>query len=941
MHPQEPTDESSTARESSPRESELLAFAVDLGTCRTEPEVYALAAESLAPLIRADRMAIGLLDAGSTSITLVPLGDPRGPSSLGRIDLEDTSADAALHNGQQFIADATKSITEDARRLHAEGFRSSVISPLSASSAPIGTLHADSRRADGFTREDRRLLAHAGRAIGSAVERVRSFKRAAAERERQRARTARLGELRRVEAELSLVLTRDEVFEVIARTIGRIIPANYVSYLELGASGEEARVWGILGPESLRREGMRVALRPGSAITEVMARGAHYIPDTRLADHPEHRALSGGGVGSALNLAVTRNEETIGALNVGVPRVDGIDEEDQALLDALASFIGLTFERIEAQEGAAESIRSSEALLRSLVDDCPVLLVVLDVKSRITRVSEFGARGLGYRVEDMVGRPYAEFHPAKEWRLVGEHLTALLAGTHGEADQVVQWEVSMTAANGETRWTRQYGRFLKGPDGKPMILLTCEDVSEVRELHDQLEEQAQRDSLTGAYNRLVLETRLDALAAQGDARGSLMLLDVDHFKLINDRLGHAAGDVVLKRLTSAIQRSADPADLIARVGGDEFVVLMPDRSLSAATKLAKALVAEVSGMTMDVDGGMVDASISVGIAHFDGPVNPKDLIAEADAAVYAAKAAGGCRVETASQTSETQRRRRSASEWLDRMRHALEHGGFMLYAQPIHPLTAQAGLAFEVLLRLQGDRGEAIAPGSFIPFAEAYNLVAEIDRWVISHTLGALTSVQVNARCFVNISGASLDDTRFSEDVAKMVQESAVPGHALAFEVTETATVRYADRARAFIEGLRALDCWVALDDFGSGFSSLGQLGDLPADVLKIDGVLVRDIASDRRSLAMLRAVVGMAKALGLRTIAEHVESEQTLTALLNIGADWAQGFHLGPPRPLHVMLRELSQLSPTAAISPGGASARAARSGIMGIPAKAGPSRF
>jgi diguanylate cyclase (GGDEF)-like protein/PAS domain S-box-containing protein len=855
--------------------------------------------------------------------------------------LENTSADAAVHNGQQFIADTTKSLTTDGRQLHEEGFSSSVISPMTTSGPTVGTLHADSRTKDRFSREDRHLLAYAARSIGSAVERVRSFKRAAAQRERQRARTARLGELRRVEAELSLALSRDEVFEVIARTIGRIIPANYVSYLELGGDGGEARIRGILGPDSLRREGMRVALRPGSVLTEVVARGAQYIPDTRIGDTPEYRALSSGGVGSVLNLAITRNEETIGALNVGVPRVDGIDEEDQALLDALASFIGLTFERIDAQEGAAESIRSSEALLRSLVDDCPVLLVVLDVKSRITRVSEFGARGLGYRVEDMVGRPYAEFHPAKEWKLVGERLASLMAGAQGELGEVVQWEVSMTAASGDTRWTRQYGRFLKGPDGKPMILLTCEDVSEVRELHDRLEEQAQRDSLTGAFNRMVLDTRLEELAASADSHGSLMLLDVDHFKLINDRLGHAAGDEVLKRLTGAIDRAKDPADLIARVGGDEFVVLMPDRSLASAVKLAHDLVADVSAMTMASGGGMIDASISVGIAGYDGPVNPEDLLAQADAAAYAAKSLGGSRVETASETSETQRRRRSASDWLDRMRHALEFGGFMLYAQPIHPLTSRAGLAFEVLLRLKGDRGEAIPPGSFIPFAEAYNLVAEIDRWVISHTLGALANVNVNARCFVNVSGASLDDTRFSDDIAKMVRESPVPGSALAFEVTETATVRYADRARAFIEGLRALDCWVALDDFGSGFSSLGQLGDLPADVLKVDGVLVRDIATDPRSLAMLRAVVGMAQALGMRTIAEHVETKETMTALLNIGADWAQGFHLGPPRPLHQMLRELSQLEPVAAISAASVSTPAARRRLMGLPAKAGPSTY
>jgi diguanylate cyclase (GGDEF)-like protein/PAS domain S-box-containing protein len=903
------TGPSTTETQGSPasagREADLLGFVVDLGACRTEDDIYRLAAQRIHRLVASDRLSIALLEPDGSTLRVAAVEGVSGYPALDAIVSADgTNLGAAIREGQQVVDDTSTSTTDDSAALARLGLRSTVVSPLTCPERTLGTINVASRERGAFPRQDVLLLARVGRIVGSAVERVRHAATAAQEGERLRPGATRRAELHRIELELLTVPTREEALHVIARAAQRLVPAVRVSYLGFGEDHRAARVWRLTGSDATLGESLRVAISEHSPLRSLGCGGLHYRPDTHRADRSEGQALPLDRVGSAVYLAVSTGDRVVGSLNVGVAEHDGIDEDEQALLVTLAGIAGVALERLDARQGAAESTCSTEMLLHALIDDCPVMLAALDAEGTVTRVSQLGASRLGYTAEELVGRPYAALHPADEWGALGERVGQLADPSARESGRLEQWDIRMATADGRALWTRQYGRHVAGPDGESMLLLSCEDISELRALHDQLDYQAEHDALTGAANRAVLEAQLEALDNAYVARGTLLLIDIDHFKLINDRLGHRAGDDLLRRITSEVRREMDDGDLLARVGADEFALFSPDRDLHAAIRLGQRLVAAVAPLGDAGSFGSPGPTISVGVAGIaQGIGGPEDLIASADAACYAAKVEGGGRVVAASETSETQRMRRSASSWIDRIRKALAHDGFQLYGQPIEPLDVEVQPAFEVLLRLEGDLGQPVPPGAFTPFAEAYSLASQIDLWVIARTLSALADTPARARCFINISGASLDDGDFIDSVARMVRESPVPGAALTFEITETVAARYADRTRAFVEELRGLGCWLALDDFGSGYSSLSQLSDLPADVLKIDGVLVRDIAEDPRSLALLRSIAGMGRALGMRTVAEHVETQEVLSALRSVGVDWAQGYHLGMPEPLGGLL--------------------------------------
>lgn len=437
------------------------------------------------------------------------------------------------------------------------------------------------------------------------------------------------------------------------------------------------------------------------------------------------------------------------------------------------------------------------------------------------------------------------------------------------------------------------------------VILSFQDVTESRQLARHVEFHAQHDALTGLLNRRAFEERVNqALALYDEASHFLCAVDLDRFKLVNDSCGHAAGDELLRQLSTRLRAVVRQGDLAARMGGDEFAFFLLNTSRAMATELAEKLLEAVRDFRFLWDGKTFRVGASIGMVESPPGVNADfaHLLQAADAGCYQAKHEGRDRLVVVPYDNAALEAQRLEGEWVSRINDAFDRDGFDLVSQPIVPLQPNCGGPefMEVLVRMRGEQGQLIPPMSFLPPAERYNLMSRIDEWVVRRVVRLLAACDSQDRVFaINLSGQSMGDPVFVERVVDLIGRSGIDSSRLCFELTETAAIAHLEIAQRFMNLAREMGCLVALDDFGSGLSSFGYIKNLPIDIIKIDGEFVQQLAEDRTSRVMVEAIHGIAGALGLCTVAEFVEDEQTLAMLKEIGIDMAQGYHFGPPRPL------------------------------------------
>ncbi len=431
----------------------------------------------------------------------------------------------------------------------------------------------------------------------------------------------------------------------------------------------------------------------------------------------------------------------------------------------------------------------------------------------------------------------------------------------------------------------------------------------VRAATARLSWQASHDSLTGLLNRDGFDEALSQAWAgaleEDSTRHCLLYLDLDQFKVVNDTSGHQAGDELLRQLSARMRQTLRGSDIIARLGGDEFGVLLAHCDAGTGEALAEKLRRMIENHRFTWDGRLYQVGASIGLVEIDGHwPDTAHLMSAADAACYAAKDAGRNKVRRYRHGDEDVARRRGEMEWVGRLNRAMEENRLLLYFQPIVPL-AGGDLAphYELLLRLE-EGGEPIRPMAFIPAAERYQLMPQLDRWVIEHALslcarGIVRPAERPSTLGINLSGASLSDSQFQGFIRDILDRYPGVAPRLCFEITETAAMSNLDAVLGLIRDLRALGCHFALDDFGSGLSSFAYLQGLPVDYLKIDGAFVRDMARNPVDAAMVEAIAKVARIMGIRTVAEFVEDEETAQALKALGVDYAQGNHFSEPQPL------------------------------------------
>ena len=548
----------------------------------------------------------------------------------------------------------------------------------------------------------------------------------------------------------------------------------------------------------------------------------------------------------------------------------------------------------------------------ALLENLPDAILLLDERGSIAYANAAAERLFGLPISDLAGtalptllaEPYGEQYAALLRRFAdGEQPEEL-----GERREVV---------------TRQ-------PDGSGVAMelsLSEVRVGQVRSLaavgHDirdrkreeaRLRQMAEQDSLTGLANRVSFEhalTRHVDFAARYGSGGSVIAVGVDSFKYVNESLGAAGGDEVLAGLAELIGSRLRKTDVLARVGGDVFGILIHGADRTKAITLADELLGIARRHPFVINGEGIRISLSAGVTSLDErQVVGAELLAEAETAMSTAKETGRDRVSAYDPTGRSEMDERRA--WTERVRQATERGLFVLTSQPIVNLEKGEATQHEILLRMRDDGGGLVVPGEFLATAERFGLIGGIDRWVTQQAIRLIAAHNGDGRELtleVNLSGQTMGDTRFPDEVRRELTRSGIDPASLIFEVTETAAVADMDHARAFAQSLAKVGCRFALDDFGAGYASFYYLKHLPISYLKIDGEFVKELPNSRTDQLIVRAVVQACEGLGIKTIAEFVTDQVTMDLVRELGVDFAQGYHLGRPEPVSA----LRQSTPTA----------------------------
>lgn len=641
---------------------------------------------------------------------------------------------------------------------------------------------------------------------------------------------------------------------------------------------------------------------PGRSSAELLGRRlVDELPPVEAAAFGAGHAQAMRGIEQSFRIEMTADAGGR-TLNVTVgPLHDGPGGEDRIVGTVIVARDVTELVRTQAR------LASTLDRLVSVFKKAPLPMAMLSSSGALLDVNEeFGAL-VGRSRASLLGRSIVQLVDARDREALESVLPSLTSGTLESAvisvrlpspdDLPGSCEIHLT------------GRDPRTPESSVIVQIV--DHSE-RHRHDaQLRYLAGHDSLTGLLNRARFEEAVEAHlenCSRFTYEGAMLLVDIDHFRQVNDVHGRAAGDRQLVELTGLLQRGLDDSAVVARLERDEFAVLLTQGGRDEAVAVGQRLRAAAHDLARAARATRRPSfTLSIGVAPItDETPTPADVIVLAEHAVARAKHSGRDRV-LAPELLEDRPRGRASQTAIGRLRAAIREERFELHAQPIVRLADDAVSQYELLVRMRDEDGELVPPGAFLPLAEHYGLVGEIDAWVARTAVAALGSVNRDVLFQLNLSGRSLGHPALLDGIADGLRSHSVAAQRLVFELTETAAIANLPLAAAFAERLRGLGCELALDDFGAGFGGLQYLKHLPCSYVKIDGEFIAGIAGSNVDQVILEGILAITKRLGVKTVAEFVGDDACLNHLRAAGVDYAQGFYLGRPQPLGRLLGRLA----------------------------------
>jgi len=545
-------------------------------------------------------------------------------------------------------------------------------------------------------------------------------------------------------------------------------------------------------------------------------------------------------------------------------------------------------------------------------------VITVDVDGNVVYLNPIAEQLTGWRTDDAKGvsleKVYAIVDEASRTPLVHP---AIQGGIDGITTGLSR-SILLQSRDGAEYAIEDSAAPIRSPDGTVTgTVLVFRDVTTSRAMERQLSFQASHDALTGLKNRHWFERELGHMLAESRVNGgthSLLYLDLDQFKIVNDTSGHVAGDELLRQVASVLKPLVREQDSVARLGGDEFGVLLHDCSLAAAERIAHKIREAIQDFTFIWRDRSFRLGASIGVVPLNAATHDlSTVLSAADSACYLAKEQGRNRVWVQHADDRELERHQGEMRWIARLSQALDENRFRLFCQHIAPTNKNTdGVGYaEMLVRMVDEEGELVLPMAFIPAAERYGLMSTIDAWVIEQTFDWLARHPDHAGVGVNLSAQSLGDEDLLNRVNDEFVRTGVDPARVCFEITETAAIANWSRVVDVVTQLRKRGCRFALDDFGSGMSSFGYLKGLPVDFIKIDGVFVRDIVNDPIDHAIVDTINRLGHVMGIKTIAEFVENDATRAQLQALGVDFVQGYGIHVPE-------SLAHIYPGASVTPG-----------------------
>jgi len=552
---------------------------------------------------------------------------------------------------------------------------------------------------------------------------------------------------------------------------------------------------------------------------------------------------------------------------------------------------------------ARRELSLQKAYFQQLFENAPDGIVILDNREVVLDANPAFLELFGYALEELKGIPLNELIIPKERAREGLDLSRQVVG-----GETVEAETVRLRSDGTPVQVSIMGVPIKLHRDQIGIYGVYRDVSERHRVVREMAYQASHDALTGLHNRYEFESRAGVMleeAKRSDRRHTMLYLDLDQFKVVNDTCGHPAGDELLRQLGSLMRTHTRESDTLARLGGDEFGVLLHDCPLARARAIADNLSCLVSDFRFTWEGRPFSVGASIGVVEINAGIRSvADLLKAADGACYAAKERGRNQVRVYHPQDRDLTRLQAEMSWVSGINSALEEGRLELHCQAIQPLRASLDRRprWELLLRMRDEAGRLIKAEAFISAAERYGLMPSLDRWVLERAMAGIRREQdaggSAALYAINVSGVTLSQGEFLEFVRDCISRHGIDASSLCFEITETAAIVSLSEAVGFVDAINGMGARMALDDFGTGLSSFAYLKTLNVDYLKIDGAFVKDMASDPIDEAMVETIHRVGRIMGIKTVAEFVESEAILERLRRIGVDYAQGYALHEPEP-------------------------------------------